>query len=129
MIDKTDYIKRDDAIKAVERYFKGANDVYELLQDIPSADVVERKKPAPTTNLPKCGSAGYREPLKVVVEHERKRGEWTCNLEQGDPISIECPLCGATIYISGDIPDDENYLIAEDYNFCPNCGALMKEVE
>ena len=105
----SDYIKREDAIRACnERQiisgdfitgirYPTADEIREVITDIPSADVVERK-----------------------------RGKWTYNLEQGDPISIECPLCGATIYISGDIPDDENYLFAEDYNFCPNCGADMR---
>ena len=104
------------------------------IADIPSADVVERKAHEKVVEeISKRRYAEGKEQARLeyegkikIADNERKRGEWTYNLEQGDPISIECPLCGATIYISGDIPDDENYLITEDYNYCPNCGADMR---
>ena len=121
-----DYIKREDAINAlaISQDFSGINaeKLNNLLSNIPSADVVERKTSAPTTNLPKCGSAGHREPLRVVVEQERKRGEW--QVTDAYPHNVYCSVCHMrfaqthwAVWEDGTLPR----------NFCPNCGAIMTE--
>lgn len=48
-------------------------------------------------------------------------------IRRGD--AIEAIRRTRDIHSLMDIPsaDDENYLFAEDYNYCPNCGALMAE--
>lgn len=44
---------------------------------------------------------------------EQKKGKWIEDLECL-PITYICPFCGYTIY-------------GDDTNFCPNCGADMRE--
>ena len=91
----TDYIKREDAINAIERtWINGtslcsADKAEEIIKSLPSADVVERK-----------------------------RGEWI-NQNSGAFYPMECSSCHKP-----PICDDDGYCLTD---FCPNCGADMRE--
>ena len=92
----SDYIKREDAIKAISKCCKSdywqtdtiyRGDAEDAIETLPSADVVERK-----------------------------HGEWI-NVYCGEVwVEQYCSECGVVI-------EDEPM----DYNFCPNCGADMRE--
>lgn len=105
-----DYIKREDAINAVESlptwwadeggYYGGMQqprvallepeDVINAIKNIPSADVVEAK-----------------------------HGKW---VEQEDFLGdtyYDCSCCGESFCLIEGTPTDNMY------NFCPNCGAKM----
>lgn len=71
---------------------------------------------------------GVAKSIKLLTaQPERKKGHWILHydeimLSDGTSISgAECSKCGWKKY-------DKIYrLIACPYNFCPNCGAYMKE--
>ena len=111
------YIKREDAKQCFcdncrkttyeKCEYKDTCASIRVLNRVPSADVVERKKKAPTTNLPKGGSAGHKEPTEVIIKDERKRGEW---IKAGN-YHFLCSKCEC--------------IWAHEFNYCPNCGAKM----
>ena len=113
-----EYIKREDILKILHaaRYncaynredlmSNGTLDVYKWLktkiEKLPAADVVPREL--------------YQRALSDVVtlSVERKRGEWIHRTGNRD----ECSNCGARYYQD----------LKEPFmNFCPNCGAEMRE--
>lgn len=70
-----------------------------------------------------CGTYVYCDPerFKVVFEDERPHGEWELWNNPDDPY-VRCTHCG-TKYDQVDL-----YIGGCDYpNFCPNCGADMRE--
>ena len=110
MSTKTEYIKREDAIKEFHEWIdnketaltNGLWKLKERLSDIPSADVVERSL--------------YERALSDVVElSRRKRGKWINY--KGDLWT--CSACGESLMC-----DD-----IECNNYCPNCGANMESEE
>lgn len=55
---------------------------------------------------------------RVLKERERPHGEWTSN---GNDLEAICSVCGEALPCS----DEYDY----ETNFCPNCGADMREGE
>ena len=50
-----------------------------------------------------------------------KEGEWIYTpLERYKEYKVKCPFCGAEYHDCYD-----GYIDAEDFNYCPNCGARM----
>lgn len=104
MAEKNDYIKREDAELALGSMsmFKGrifVEDALAKIADIPSADVVERK-----------------------------RGEWKNEVIRplfGKETKKTCSNCKQIIYDNGRC----NNLSKGDWNYCPNCGADMRGAE
>lgn len=105
----TEYIKREDAIKAITRKHDEVLSVAEAIEDldsVPSADVVERKR-------------GKWEVISVA----------NLELAYGGRIYVpefKCNQCGS--YYESDIrwvepimPEDADFP-----KFCPNCGADMR---
>ena len=100
----TDYIKREDALnsaiclythwieesdtQAKDKYYAEGRVIIEAINQIPSADVVERK-----------------------------RGEWI--LKTDEVLDIDFYACSECEY--------EPYRKMDISNFCPNCGADMRE--
>lgn len=116
----SDLIRRQDAIKAVANYlwhypneqYKNLN-VFEVgeslvkdaLSIVPSADAVSRD------DLIKAYEKGLQAQVVDLTE-SRPTGEW----KQVDLLADRlCSVCGYGVW------DSE----AEEYNFCPNCGAKM----
>lgn len=70
-------------------------------------------------------SAIEQQPTADVVE--RKHGEW---LETSESIGweevgcAECSVCGKTLVLGDYTMDDIKF----NYNYCPNCGADMREI-
>ena len=110
MAEKNDYIKREDAINKITIELSEV-DIYSLpkdgiiigltndLKNIPSADVVERK-----------------------------RGEWKNEVIRplfGKETKKTCSNCKQIIYDNGRC----NNLSKGDWNYCPNCGADMRGAE
>lgn len=124
-----DLIKRDDAIKIIERCkhrLEGNGSTYQIMldmiKDIPSA---EENIP---TSIKQAYARGYnhaKEEIALSGEYERayKRGRESVLLQpkQGEweriPYSMtdyggRCSLC--------------HFKVGNPTNFCPNCGARMK---
>lgn len=60
-------------------------------------------------------ATGYIPPADVV---ERKHGKWIWQLADNGWADNICSVCGYTI--------NEDIHVCVDYNFCPNCGADMR---
>ena len=103
----SDYIKREDAKDALrEKVFSDySNEFYgamQVLDELPSADVVERKR----GNWVACTKDGL-----YLTELMRKEGKtW---------YGYRCTDCNF-IYKGNAL---------KDFNFCPNCGAEMRAQE
>ena len=132
----TDYIKREDALKAIKEYFvdpdkaisehpddvfrynSGLQSALQVVFDIPSADVVERKlckelednayEEGYQKGLEDCQNCDYRK--------ERKRGEWKHDI--GD--KWYCSCCFNVIYTEGSWEKPTK-------KFCDECGADMRK--
>ena len=59
----------------------------------------------------------------VKIEPERKKGKWIERDDCWDGIYYECSVCKYSFSSMEGTPSDN------DYNFCPNCGADMREGE
>ena len=99
----TDYIKREDALEAVN----SCGICIQKIVDIPAADVVERE----------LYQRALSDVVRLSVERpERKHGEWF------DATTLDnefiCWVCSECRH-GADFVD-------EPYNYCPNCGARMK---
>ena len=99
----SDYIKREDALILCKPLSNYEETLKEILELIPSADVVERNTVEYTTVWTD------NEPIEYV---ERKRGEW---LRKDGRVWSECSVCG-----SGS---------SFETKFCGNCGADMRGEE
>ena len=116
-----DLIKRRDAIKAeADRVYKvlhfaGCKESYEnclrdavkTFKDIPSTEELIYEEMEKADIAAQAYAEGFKEGLE-----SRKRGKW---IRFGDT-GVQCSECG------------DNWFCIEQYlNFCPNCGAKMKE--
>lgn len=69
----------------------------------------------------------YDEAIKMAIDAlkqpERKKGKWIRHSigHENTPWGFDCSACGKWFVIGEDT--------AEQYNFCPNCGAEMKGEE
>lgn len=100
-----DAISRKDAINALEQGFKDATNG--LDKSSPTRELIKA-----VTGIYKC----YIEELQPI-QPEPKKGKWIYSSyddEYGFDESWECDKCGYTTNI-------------EETNFCPNCGADMRE--
>ena len=101
----SDYIKREDAINAIERtWINGtslcsADKAEEIIKSLPSADVVERKR---------------GEWIWDKDGMDWNIGAWRCS---------ECGSRNANIGCNG----NENPMLWSGSRFCPNCGADMRK--
>lgn len=89
----TGYIEREaflDAIERMKSYHQDADDIVEMLQNFPAADV--------------------RSVVKAVWEEKEKDGVWW----------YACSVCGEHI-------PKGRWGQEWHSNFCPNCGADMRE--
>lgn len=67
----------------------------------------------------------------IDIEHaptieERKTGEWIIHETENDRYDdVICPFCRKSYTVDAYRIDDIGFT-AEDFNFCPNCGADMR---
>ena len=116
----TDYIKREDAIKACDEKawmhgediigvrYPTSDEIRATIETLPSADVVEREHY--NNRLKVMYSLGYDD-----ARAERKSGEWIEECE-GKSVRYRCSVCN----------DDDGW---RNYNYCANCGADMRGAE
>lgn len=102
-----------------------------LLKQEPCSDAISREDALRQfcyyDNLDNIGVDKVREILKKLpsVEPERPKGEWIeKDLDKFRKYSVTCNKCG-TEYIGNYDAYDE----PSDFNFCPNCGADMREIK
>ena len=63
--------------------------------------------------------------MKATFSKLPKEGEWIYTpLERYKEYKVKCPFCGAEYHDCYD-----GYIDAEDMNYCPNCGSVMKKGE
>lgn len=62
--------------------------------------------------------AKWLKELKALREQKRPRGEWIEDLASFGYVDLECSVCGCLC---------ECVECGKQYNFCPNCGADMRE--
>ena len=101
----SDYIKREDAIKAIEReaYRHDYLDhIIEIVDGVPSADVVPMERYKSMENT--CVKLQKALADVAPVRH----GKWEMNDD------YTCSLCGYRMVIGDGA-----------YRYCPNCGARM----
>lgn len=61
-----------------------------------------------------------------TIEPERKTGHWIFHETQNDRYDdMTCPFCKKTYTVDAYRIDDIGFT-AEDFNYCPNCGAKME---
>lgn len=56
-----------------------------------------------------------------TIEPERKKGEWIEQDDAWDGVYYECSVCKEPFTLIDGTPSENLY------NFCPNCGADMRE--
>ena len=105
-----DHISREAAIETVSkwltgvfgiRFEDGTATIFKKLQALPAADVREVRRGKWITH-----------PRETWIGVDINGNE----TQPRQYFAYECPFCGFTAGMSG-----------KDYNFCPNCGADMRE--
>lgn len=118
----SDTISRQAAIDALEKskeiYFD-RQVIIDLMKDI-------------VRNLPSAQPKSYREGYQAGfkdAQPDRKRGKWIAVTEDGDVYKRICSCCGQEAFFQNDDPDElydgGRYELSD---FCPHCGADMREV-
>lgn len=82
-------------------------------------DIIGMVDNAPTVFDEKAYSDGYTQgTCDCEHAHERPQGEWIKHIDNLFPeeSTEECPFC-----------HEEQRLVGNDDNFCPNCGADMRK--
>ena len=96
----SDLVKREDAMRVV-MWFGRSEEQY------PSSYIKKRIMEIPAADRPK--------------------GEWIDSTEQTWTPSIKCSNCGAMFHeVATDLIEKYGLSVADDWNFCPNCGADMR---
>ena len=104
----SDYISRQEAINALDKRF----------DSIPMEQTTEILQ--------------LRKDLRELppAQPERKKGKWIAVTEDGDVYKRICSCCGREAFFQNDDPDElydgGRYELSD---FCPNCGADMREVD
>ena len=97
----------------------------DLLKEIPSADVVERKGTHNVVAQINIDTDEILERLKNEYEiEERKRGEWVWMNERKN--QHKCSQCGEVAFAWYSELED---MVEELFDYCPNCGADMRGAE
>ena len=69
------------------------------------------------------------EAMRALPTVEPKKGKWIAHETQNDRYDdIKCPFCKKIYTVDAYRIDDIGFT-AEDFNFCPNCGADMRGEE
>ena len=68
-----------------------------------------------------CSSIKQAEKMTAKGYRKQSEGEWTKHIDEWDCEYVKCSCCGEELY------DSDGDTIDRFYNFCPNCGAKMKE--
>ena len=125
------YIKREDAIEKIEYLMSDYVPFLDratmgipletrmAIENIPSADVVEREK---YEDLKECYDMSHHYEMEYKEQLERKRGEWIRQEEYyyGESV-VTCSACDEDF-----ICTDLDVIKDLAWNFCPNCGADMR---
>ena len=104
------YIKREDAIRVIQYSnldCMNKDERTSLIQNISSADVVEKRE------VREAYEKGYLHGSVSADVVEHKRGEWVTKLNNPLNAILKCSVCGRAS--------------VDKHNFCPNCGADMRE--
>lgn len=105
-----------DALPKYTGYALSAIDVAKAVENAPTVDAVpieDYKSMERTVN----------KLTKAITEDHMKHGHWieVQRIHEKDHTAIcECSLCGDTVWV---------YDGQRAWNYCPNCGAKMDEVE
>lgn len=104
----------------------------DLISRRAAIDALEKEKPIPFVNedgsIDPFGAGQqnqwYRDGIAIMnmpsAQPERKKGRWIRHSigHENTPWGFDCSACGKWFVIGEDT--------AEQYNYCPNCGAEMK---
>ena len=117
-----DYIRREDALKALSKVFIVSDDLYGMgvhaglkyarckVEQMPAADVAEVVHGTPVTEVRTRTIVGYHEEIGVLAGDRSTL--YRRNMVHADIPYDNCPICGAT-------------LCSRWHNFCGKCGAKM----
>lgn len=114
-----------DANKALKRYQRKLARLIDNGEDRFSDKCMEIRaimsaiENEPTAITRNSGASDLDESLVV----ELKQGHWDIHTDEYDCEYMKCSVCGEEFY-----PVDED-TVDRVYNYCPNCGAKMDEVE
>ena len=115
-----DCISRQDAITAI---FDLCGEVD---TDNPHVDAIEEvlgNLPSASTDLSTFSDKLWKIAYERGRKEGRKKGKWIEQDAGGDGVFYECSVCKDAFTLIDGTPSDNNY------NFCPNCGADMREGE
>ena len=107
----TDYIRREDAMKALfapEMCYAPVQ--VKIIRELPAADVAEVVHGTPVTEVRTRTIVGYHEEIGVLAGDRSTL--YRRNMVHADIPYDHCPKCGAT-------------LCSRWHNFCGKCGAKM----
>ena len=126
-----DCISRKAAIERATKdhdFYKGATTPADMARRDELLNVMCWLGELPSSQ-PKSYREGYQAGFKDA-QSERKRGKWIAVTEDGDVYKRICSCCGQEAFFQNDDPDElydgGRYELSD---FCPHCGADMREVD
>ena len=128
---KDDTISRQTAVERATKdhdFYKGATTPADMARRDELLNVMCWLGELPSSQ-PKSYREGYQAGFKDA-QSERKRGKWIAVTEDGDVYKRICSCCGQEAFFQNDDPDElydgGRYELSD---FCPHCGADMREGE
>lgn len=110
---KNDLISRQDAIDAINAYL-GLSAVSRTIQNMTSIQEILEKLPSASPDLSTYSDKLWKIAYERGKAEGQKKGKWLL-IDAGYYDYVKCSQCGETLVWGK--------------NFCPNCGADMREGE
>ena len=119
-------IKRQDAIDAINAYL-GLSAVSRTIQNMTSIQEILENLPSAPTDLSTFSDNLWKIAYERGKAEGRKKGKWKEHDSDEDKYDvIKCPCCMHMFTVDSYHWTDIGF-VKDDFKFCPNCGADMRE--